>query len=273
MKRCMEKNDWGKVAARIREDLEHYILFHHLQALVVGISGGIDSALTAVLALKVCEAIGIPLLGRSLTIESNSAEERMRAKMIGEAFCSDFRDVDLTSLYEEVRNTMEEDYCHTVDIEDKVRRGNMKARLRMIYLYNLAQRYRGMVLSTDNRTEYMLGFWTLHGDVGDYTPLYGLWKTEVFALAKVLAEQEPDPIKSAALRKCIDAVPTDGLGICGSDVEQFGAKDYSEVDATLRDYCEQQSERGNLNVIRRHLSSQFKRDNPRVITREMLELD
>lgn len=50
--------------------------------------------------------------------------------------------------------------------------GNIQARLRMIYLYNLASIHKGLVLSTDNQTEYQLGFWTIHGDVGDFNPIH-----------------------------------------------------------------------------------------------------
>ena len=56
----------------------------------------------------------------------------------------------------------------------------------MIYLYNLASIYNGLVISTDNQTEYQLGFWTIHGDVGDFAQILGQWKTEVFELAKWL---------------------------------------------------------------------------------------
>lgn len=55
--------------------------------------------------------------------------------------------------------------------------GNIQARLRMIYLYNLASIHKGLVMSTDNQTEYQLGFWTIHGDVGDFDPIQDLWKT------------------------------------------------------------------------------------------------
>lgn len=127
----------------------------------MGVSGGIDSALTAALAAEACRKLGISLYGRSITIETNTEAEKERARAVGNAFCTDFREVDLTTLYLSVREEMEEVKIKEISREDKVRRGNIKARLRMIYLYNLAQQHKGMVLSTDNRTEYMYGFWTL----------------------------------------------------------------------------------------------------------------
>lgn len=270
MKLSTGRADWLRIAEVIRRDLEQYLLKHNLRALVIGVSGGIDSAVTAALAKEVCDRLGLPLIGRSLTVETNSRTERERAEAVGKAYCWDFRETDLTALYETVRDTIEEGSSGTVD--NRVRRGNIKARLRMIYLYNLAQEYRGMVLSTDNRTEYLLGFWTLHGDVGDYTPLYGLWKTEVYALARVLAATEQDMHKREALQACIDGLPTDGLGISVSDVEQLGARDYEEVDDTLADYVKGESLEGNPTVIGKHLASEYKRNNPYVVERKKLGL-
>jgi NAD+ synthetase len=93
----------------------------------------------------------------------------------------------------------------------KMRQGNMKARMRMMILYDLAQLYRGIVISTDNYTEFLTGFWTLHGDVGDYAPIINLWKSEVFFLSKFLLK-ECDENQKFALQQCIDATPEDGLG-------------------------------------------------------------
>jgi len=66
----------------------------------------------------------------------------------------------------------------------------MKARIRMILLYDLAGGNDGMVLSTDNYTEYLLGFWTLHGDVGDFGMIQSLWKTEVYDMVEWIRDNE-----------------------------------------------------------------------------------
>lgn len=119
----------------------------------------------------------------------------------------------------------------------------------MIYLYNLASTHNGIVISTDNQTEYQLGFWTLHGDVGDFNPLFGLWKTEVYELAKQLETWYGTEAEGAeeeyfvgccerenAIHQSIRLIPTDGLGISNSDLEQIGAKSYSEVDDILQEF-------------------------------------
>jgi NH3-dependent NAD+ synthetase len=75
-----------------------------------------------------------------------------------------------------------------------------------------------MVLSTDNYTEYLLGFWTLHGDVGDFGFIQELWKTEVYALADWMIAKG---IGAEILKECVDANPTDGLGVSNSDLDQL----------------------------------------------------
>jgi len=263
--------DWEKVSQNIYTIMRDYVKNAHLQSLVLGESGGIDSALTSIFARRVCEELGIPFIGRSIAIETNSKEELQRAKKVGELFCHDFKEVNLTDLFHIVAHTMEESEMEE-DITTKsykLRMGNLKARLRMIYLYNLAQRYRGMVLSTDNQTEWLLGFWTLHGDVGDFDPLFGLWKTEVYKLAEYELQQLSTKEEREALKECILCIPTDGLGISSSDVEQFSANNYEEVDSSLQYYLKGE-EGGNVNskVIARHKASEFKRHSPICISRE-----
>jgi len=149
----------------------------------------------------------------------------------------------------------------------------MKARVRMIYLFDLAHFEKGMVLSTDNYTELLLGFWTLHGDVGNYGFLQYLWKTEVYGLAGYLMgkyRKENEPFKADALKISIDAVPTDGLGITGSDFDQIGVTDYEAADRILIGYLTGSVENLNHPIILRHSISEFKRKDPQNISRESL---
>ena len=130
--------------------------------------------------------------------------------------------------------------------QTKIANGNIMARLRMMYLYNQAGIKKGIVIDTDNLTEHYLGFWTIHGDEGDFNPMGGLWKTEVYSIlkwlhAKYYSESYLDTEiinknsydKMVALEKAINITPTDGNGISSSDLEQIGGKDYTEVDKIL----------------------------------------
>jgi NAD+ synthetase len=170
----------------------------------------------------------------------------------------------------------------------KIRNGNMKARLRMIYLYNLAADNRGMVLSTDNYTEYMLGFWTLHGDVGDYGMIQELWKTEVYDMAEWIMENEPLSREAKeGIRLTLEADATDGLGITNTSLNQIlpdwtrnSREGYKEVDRILQKW-QNASEVTMENfkiiddlrdhpVIQRHLKSAYKRNNPYNLKRNLI---
>lgn len=252
-----------KLAKRIRAKMEDYLESSKLQSLVLGISGGIDSALCAALLQPVCENAGIPLIGRSITIETNKEDEIARSIAVGEAFCHDFQHLDLTETFYANKKLL-------VDFDDsqlsKLRQGNMKARMRMMVLYDLAQLHRGMVVSTDNYTEFLTGFWTLHGDVGDFAPVQHLWKTEIYALSTFLLKEENEA-QRAALQSCIDATPVDGLGISQCDCEQLGVPNYFEADKIFADFFQGDTSLREHTLIKRYCASEYKRRNPGCISR------
>lgn len=252
-----------------------------IKSLIIGISGGIDSAVTAVIAMDACLKTSphVKVIGRSLPMSTNTKEEIQRASDIGNAFTDYFAVRDLSTAVSKIAPEIDDGYLNMVSmnpetLEEKIRLGNIRARVRMIQLYHLAHLYNGMILSTDNLTEYLLGFWTLHGDVGDFGPIQNLWKTEVYGIAEYIVDQQVrrgHHFYANAMRECINAVPTDGLGITDSDLEQIGAGSYSEVDHMLIKYLG-----GNRDidlqhpVIQRHKNSRFKRENPVNIRREIL---
>lgn len=279
MREKMNRNlNYDLVLSSITRKVRNYLVEHKIKALVIGISGGLDSGINAAILKPICDELNIPLIGRYIHIETNKEEERDRANNIGKCFCTSYNTVDLTDLYKASLPFFEEAKVgDEVSFDDKIRRGNIKARLRMIYLYNLCQENRGIVVDNDNLTEHLLGFWTLNGDVGDITPLFSLYKTEVFELSKhvmnkiIASESENSKEKAMALEAVINAVPTDGLGITSSDVEQFGAKSYDEVDGILmsfkqslpmNDIVDGYGEEVAGKVIKRHLNSEFKRNHP-----------
>jgi len=291
----------AQVEESLRRSLSDYLEKSKLKSLVLGVSGGIDSALVAALVRPVCDYYDTELIGRSITIATNKPEEIARAAAVGKAFCTNFKEVDLGEHFAMmVKALTEDDEPGDITHERKVRRGNLKARMRMIRLYDLASKNHGMVLSTDNLTELELGFWSLHGDVGDYGMIQWLWKTEVYELSKHLVDSlaaEKAHEASTALEACITAVPTDGLGITSSDLDQFGTKTYDEVDRVLKSWlCEDEDSfcwddylkypgrpekyeefvkvrmsYAEHPVVKRHIASMFKRENPVSIQRLDIE--
>jgi len=273
----MEKINYKQTVHNIRTILEDYLVREKLQSMVIGVSGGIDSALICALAYPVTKKLDIPLIGRSITIQSNSPDEVTRAKEIGSHFCTDFRETDLTNQFFYLEPTLIHSSDHIINIVEtqtpkKIRLGNVKARLRMIYLYDIAQKNKGMVLSTDNYTELMLGFWTLHGDVGDYGMVQELWKTEIYGMTEWIAKNEfYSESATKSLLSMLDAVATDGLGITNSDLDQIipdwkerhetTREGYFEVDTILEKFFNGEYLKPHP-VIDRHVKTMFKRNNP-----------
>ncbi len=133
----------------------------------------------------------------------------------------------------------------------------------MILLYDMAQRYSGLVMSTDNLTEYLLGFWTIFGDQGDLGLIQNIWKTDVYQMSKYLIDTEIKNERTQnALQSCIDAVPTDGLGITKSDLDQIGGDSYMEVDKVLYKYLSDNGGDKSNPIVQRYERTHFKRTNP-----------
>lgn len=267
--------NYALITKNARKILKDYLIEHDIKVLTGGISGGIDSAVCFALAAPVCKELSISLKGRGITIESNKRDEIERGWMVGKAFCDDFKEVDFTDIYLTKLKTYEAEEGPF----DKTARGNLKARTRMEYLYSIAGKYQGMVLSTDNWTEFLLGFWSLHGDVGDFGMIQNLWKGEVYGLAEYLATCCESNGKDALLA-CVAAIPTDGLGITNSDLDQIlpgwqetyksPREAYAEVDRRLKGITETGYIVSNDPVFIRHKKSIYKRENPYNIPREAL---
>jgi NAD+ synthetase len=209
---------------QIRNNIKQYIIENKIKSVVIGISGGLDSAVNTALLYPVCQELGINLIGRYIHIESNQECEKFTANKIGMAFCDNFKCIDLTEQFNNF--PVEGNY-------NKIRRGNIKARMRMMYLRDLTHYCSGIMIDNSNKTEYNLGFFTI-ADGGDYSPLMNYWKTEVYEIAKLL-EKEYSEDKALALKYAINMIPTDGLGISSSDLEQIGAESYEQVDNILQE--------------------------------------
>lgn len=230
-----EITDYGRVFDTLVAKTKEYLISNNLKAMILGISGGIDSTVCAAVCHEVSKQTGIPLIGRSLPTTFNKKEETTSADLVGNAFCDDYREVPISKLcwtFSEVLIGYEK------TAQTNLANGNIQARLRMIYLYNLASIHRGLVIDTDNLTEHNLGYWTVHGDVGDFNPIGGLWKTEVFKLAEYLIiryniNKEND--KCLAVEESFKLKPTAGLGITNDDLEELGAESYEQVDAILQE--------------------------------------
>ena len=238
--------DYSKFVENSRKWLSQYIRDNHLRSLIIGISGGIDSTVSCAIAFPVCKELNIPLIGRSLPTISNHDAETTTADLVGNAFCNDYFKESIEADYIQLLGSLERE-----GEVSKLQRGNIKARLRMIYLRHLASVHKGVVIDNDNFTEWNLGFWTVGGDspMDINLGLHYLWKTEIYELADYLYNLYKDSGKSEykngnywgydynkahAIKASMALIPTDGNGVSNSDCEQFELDNYDQVDDVLR---------------------------------------
>ena len=308
-----EITDYGKVFETLIEKTAKYLVDNNIKAQILGISGGIDSTVVAAICHEVSKRTNIPLIGRSLPSKYNKEGETTTADLVGKAFCNDYKVFNINDLYHsyvmQITHKETGSTKYTVDNNGNIERventfqttlanGNIQARLRMIYLYNLASVYGGLVMDTDNLTENNLGYFTIHGDVGDFNPIGGLWKTEVFKLAEWLLSyysfQLPHNMYEAtaeqleksgkvfqqgkAIKESLKLKPTAGLGITNNDLEEIGAESYDQVDRILQCLTDNSISTDTIDdipdaileaVVKRHNASKFKRKQlPIKITRD-----
>ena len=173
------ERDYSQVYEQIIKQTGEYCQAYNLKSMILGLSGGLDSTVCAAILREVSKRYGVKLIGISLPCSTNSRLERSTAATCGDCFCDEYKEINLQDLY-----ILTKAKCDTeIGESTSISQGNLKARLRMIMLYNTASINNGIVIDTDNLTEHYLGFFTIHGDVGDFKPIGKLWKTEVYELA------------------------------------------------------------------------------------------
>jgi NAD+ synthetase len=148
---------------------------------VVGVSGGVDSAVTAYLAAR---ALGPEnVVGVRLPYRTSSADSLAHAQLVIDALGIEARTLDISAAVD--------GYLALEPDADAARRGNVMARVRMIALFDLSARYRALPLGTGNKTERLFGYFTWHADDSPpVNPLGDLFKTQVWALARHLGVPE-----------------------------------------------------------------------------------
>ena len=197
--------------------LKSYAQNAGVKGFVIGISGGIDSAVTSTLAAKT----GLPLLCVEMPIHQNKTQVERGLKHIA-WLKKNFDNVSsvelqLSSVFDNFTNQLPNNQD-----QNKLALVNTRARLRMTTLYYFAQSNQSLVLGTGNKVEdFGIGFFTKYGDGGvDISPIADLLKTEIYALGKTLGINN----------EIITAAPTDGLWIDDkTDEEQIGAS-YPELE-------------------------------------------
>jgi NAD+ synthase len=226
---------------------------------VIGLSGGIDSAVSLSLIEK---AIPTPNIFVShlyyFKSQINFLKPLLRKLNISQ---KNTYNIPIKNIVDQIQETIgltksSKDY--------QVRLGNIMARVRMMILYDLAKKHNALVCGTENKSEYHLGYFTRFGDeASDFEPIQHLYKTQVYQLAKHLNIPE----------KIIDSVPTAGLFTGQTDEKDFGFS-YEEADGVLNLYFDRKKSLSEIislgypnakKIIARVSSNSFKHCLPYVI--------
>ena len=203
--------------------------------IILGLSGGIDSSVLAALAR---EALGRDkVLGVIMPCHSIREDEN-DARLLAHELDIAFEKVDLTDTFDVLYGTIELITGNTNELV----RSNMKARLRMVTLYALAQSKNLLVCGTSNRSEYETGYFTKYGDSGvDLMPLAGFLKREIREMARILRVPE----------KIISKAPSAGLYEGQTDENDMGFT-YETLDEYLASgRIEDEKARERIDVMRR----------------------
>ncbi len=180
---------------------------------VLGVSGGVDSSLSAFLAVRALGPENVLLL--RLPYQTSSPDSLVHADLVIEKTGAQAATYDITPAVDAVLE-------HFPDA-DQVRRGNVMARMRMIHIYDQSAAFPGLVVGTGNKTETLLGYSTLHGDGAfDFNPLGDLYKAQVRQLAAAVGVP----------REIIDKPPSADLWVGQTDEDELGFT-YNDVDRLL----------------------------------------
>ncbi|MBK9775799.1 MAG: NAD+ synthase [bacterium] len=203
----------AEIRARCRDFLRAQLAAAGCERLVVGLSGGIDSAVAAALATEALGAANVR--GIMMPYATSSAASLTDAQAVATCLGLAVEKVDITP--------MADAFLAGVPAEARVRRGNVMARCRMIVLYDRSAQDQALVLGTGNRTEGLLGYTTMYGDNAcALNPIGQLYKTEVRLLAADFG------LPQAVL----DKAPSADLWAGQSDEDELGVS-YAEVDRLL----------------------------------------
>ena len=212
--------DYSKLKFDIDRWLKDYYYMYNIKAFVVGVSGGIDSAVVSTL----CAETELPTYVMTMPLHSKEENTKLSDahayKLVEKYSNVTLVNVDLTRTYEAFMSWMDNTFTG-----NQLANANTKSRLRMVSLYQVAGSVGGIVVGTGNKVEdYGVGFYTKYGDGGvDIAPIADLYKTEARELGGHLG----------VMNEIIDAPPTDGLWDDGrNDEDQIGAT-YAELEDAM----------------------------------------
>ncbi|MBU0721085.1 NAD+ synthase [bacterium] len=211
-------NKYEQISDYLERFIDNEVRKTGIKKVVIGLSGGLDSAVVAVLAHKVFR-------DDLLCVKMPSHYSSQASLDDADELCRDFGMRVITASIEPMLKAYED---LNPDM-DNLRRGNFSSRMRMSTLFDISARENALVLGTSNKSELMLGYGTLYGDLSSaINPIGDLYKSEVYALAEYLG------VSQCIINKAPSADLWDGQ----SDEEDLGYT-YVQLDKALQLYVEE----------------------------------
>ncbi|MFW9831598.1 MAG: NAD(+) synthase [Candidatus Thorarchaeota archaeon] len=229
--------NYREVEEKIINWLRDYLNNSKCTGFVIGLSGGIDSSVSAIL----CRQVTKETVGLLLPCGHTPSDAIPDAKALAQQYDIEYRIYDLTPAYESILQSLK------LQIESPITipLANIKARLRMVALYYESNRLNRLVVGTGNRTELKLGFFTKYGDAGvDLLPIGGLLKREVRGLATHLGLS----------KHLISKVPSPGLWPGQTDEGELGAT-YDQLDDLVSGIIPQGLSKPEINKLKKRIAT------------------
>lgn len=241
-----------KIESFIKETLQK----QKKQTVVIGVSGGVDSSVCLFLlknsiSLDNIYVVSLPYLSE----KSDSVKDLVSLIKLPK---DKLKVISIKPMVDLIAKTL------NIDSKDNIRKGNVMARIRMVALYNLAKKTNALVCGTENKSEYLLGYFTRFGDeASDFEPIRHLYKTQVYELARYLNIP----------KNVINTPPSANLWEGQSDEGEFGFS-YQEADVVLYlyfdkkktvEFIEKQGFKNAKKIIEFAKSNSYKHNTPYVI--------
>src|SRR6476619_2700458 len=217
--------------------LRDYVEKNGFKEIVIGLSGGIDSALTAALAVEALDADRVH--GVSMPSRFSSEGTRTDAQRLAESLGIDFRELPIEGIVGEFDEALAEPFAGR---ERDLTEENLQARARGVLLMALSNKFGWLVVATGNKSELSVGYATLYGDMaGGFALLKDVYKTDVFRLARHLNERAGRELIPQSI---IDRAPSAELR--ADQLDEDSLPPYSELDRVLEAYVEEDQSREDL---------------------------
>jgi NAD+ synthase (glutamine-hydrolysing) len=219
--------------------LSDYVQKNGFEEVVVGVSGGIDSAVTAALA---CEALGAERVHCvSMPSRFSSEETRADARRLAESLGAEFLELPIEPIVNTSLETLAEVFAGR---EPDTTEENLQARIRGVLLMALSNKFGWLVVATGNKSELSVGYATLYGDMaGGFALLKDVYKTDVFRLAKYLNERFQGSLIPQSI---IDRAPSAELK--EKQLDEDSLPPYPQLDRVLQEYVELDRSREDLTM-------------------------